>query len=439
MDYLEKKGWGKRVVRYHLRDWIFSRQHYWGEPIPIIYCHKCWENQKSKIKDQKFKEGTDFTTIDGVEYAINPVEEKDLPVELPEVEKYQPTDTGESPLANIKSWVNVKCPKCGGSAKRETDTMPNWAGSSWYYLRFCDPNNKKAFADRKKMDYWQPVDFYLGGAEHTTLHLLYSRFWHKFLNDLKLVPGKEPYAARRQHGVILGEDGARMSKSKGNVINPIEMVEKFGADTLRLYLMFMGPYDATMAWNTAGIEGMARFVKRLWRLFQISDPKLQISNAKKKKLITLMHQTIKKVTQDIEHFHYNTAIAQIMIFVNFLTENGVNDEALKSLCLLLAPFTPHMAEEVWHGLLGQKDSIHLSEWPRYSQKLVREEVVTIPVQVNGKLRGTLRLSSEQAGNKDEVVKAVRKDEKVAKWLEGKKVKKEIFVEGKLINFVVDQS
>ena len=411
---IEKNGWGKKTVSYHLRDWIFSRQHYWGEPIPIIHCPKC---------------------------GMVPVPEADLPVTLPEVEKYEPTDTGESPLAKIDSWVNVVCPKCKGEAKRETDTMPNWAGSSWYYLRYTDPKNKKALADRKKLDYWQPVDVYIGGAEHTTLHLLYSRFWHKVLNDLGVVPGKEPYQARRQHGVILAEDGFRMSKSRGNTINPDEMVEKFGADSLRLYLMFMGPFDSTMAWNTAGLEGMHRFVKRLWKLFNSSSA---VSHARaplacvNKETEVLLHKTIKKVTEDIQNFRYNTAISSLMILVNALEKPEVSSYitpgVCKTLCLLLAPFTPHLAEEVWSQ--DHTTSVHTAPWPKWDEKYLKEDQVTIIVQVNGKLRGQLSLLEGDQMGSSGVTKLAK--EKVTKWLEGKVIKKTIYVPGKLVNFVVGE-
>ncbi|OGM10674.1 leucine--tRNA ligase [Candidatus Woesebacteria bacterium RBG_13_34_9] len=428
IKYFEDKDWGKRVIRYHLRDWIFSRQHYWGEPIPIINCPKC---------------------------GMVPVPEDELPVRLPEVEKYQPTDTGESPLANLKEWVEVSCPSCKAKAKRETDTMPNWAGSSWYYLRYCDPQNNKKIADENKLTYWTPVDIYIGGAEHTTLHLLYSRFWHKFLNDLKLVPSKEPYSARRQHGVILGEDGYRMSKSRGNVIDPIEMVEKFGADSLRMYLMFMGPYDSTMAWNTSGIEGMSRFIGRLWNLFQKKN--LRLSEEDEKILLTNLHKTIKKVTEDVETFNYNTAISSIMVLVNFLEEKikikgdimsmlekdaetksgqGVWDEALEKLCQIIAPFTPHLAEEVWNSTLKLKFSIHQSNWPKFDPKLIVEDRITIIVQVNGKVRSTIKVKTVNSNIRAEIIKLAKGDEKVKKYLHGKVIKKEIFIPGKLLNLVV---
>src|SRR4030043_62483 len=429
IDYLEEKGWGKRVMRYHLRDWVFSRQHYWGEPIPIIHCPKC-------------------QTV--------PVPENELPVRLPDVKKYQPTDTGESPLANLKEWVEIPCPVCGGKAKRETDTMPNWAGSSWYYLRYCDSQNNEKMVDENKLKYWTPVDIYIGGAEHTTLHLLYSRFWHKFLNDLKLVPGKEPYSERRQHGVILGEDGYRMSKSRGNVIDPIEMVEKFGADALRMYLMFMGPYDSTMAWNTSGIEGMSRFLGRVWKLFQ--NKSLKLSVEEERILLTELHKTIKRVTEDIEAFKYNTAISSMMVLVNFLEEKiRINRESLNksgknaesksgsvvwdktwdAFCQIITPFAPHLAEEIWNSILGFKSSVHLSTWPKYDQLMITEETLTIAVQINGKLRGTLQVESDKGDNKDYIIKLAKENEKIKKWIKGKTLVKEIFIPQKLVNLVVN--
>lgn len=414
INYLVKKGWGKRAVNYHLRDWIFSRQHYWGEPIPMIYCQKCgWQ----------------------------PVPEKDLPVELPKVEKYQPTDTGESPLANIREWVETTCPHCSGQARRETDTMPNWAGSSWYFLRYIDPKNHQTLADPKKLSYWMPVDLYIGGAEHTTLHLLYSRFWHKFLNDIKVVPGKEPYAARRQHGIILGEDGFKMSKSRGNVINPDEVVKRFGADTLRLYLMFMGPYDSTMPWNTKGLEGCFRFLNRVYRLVNQTQVKSEERKAKNSLKITkIMHQTIKKVSEDIENLKYNTAIACLMEYINEMSKRKTKNEnlpqpAVESLVLLLSPFAPFIAEELWCEVLDNKYSVHQQPWPKYDPKLAKEEKVTIVIQVNGKLRGQVQLPNNQAVKQTEVEKKAKKEANVAKHLADKKIKKTVFIPGKLINFV----
>jgi len=440
INFLVKKGWGKRAVNYHLRDWIFSRQHYWGEPIPMIYCPAC---AKKGISWWDTKEGKNFKPLfspkkTGLRRQMAgwfPVNESELPVRLPEVKKYKPTDTGESPLANIREWVEVACPECASGARRETDTMPNWAGSSWYFLRYIDPKNNQALADPKKLKYWMPVDLYLGGAEHTTLHLLYSRFWHKFLNDIKAVPGKEPYAARRQHGVILGEDGFRMSKSHGNVIAPEKVVKKFGADTLRLYLMFMGPYDATMPWSTKGVEGCWRFLNRVWKL--VVKHSQEKTAGKNHDLARIMHQTIKKVTEDIEELKFNTAIASIMEFINELMKQpSLPKKTLEILVLLLAPFAPFMAEELWCEVLGNKYSVHQQPWPKYDSKLVKGEIVTIIVQVNGKLRGQVQLPSNQTSKQPEVEKRAKKEANVTRHLEDKKIKKVIFIPRKLINFVV---
>jgi leucyl-tRNA synthetase len=455
IDYLEEKGWGKRAVNYHLRDWIFSRQHYWGEPIPVVFCPSC---AKNKMADGQWQ----MVNMDGVDYAIVPVPEDQLPVKLPDMEKYQPTDTGESPLANIKDWVETTCPTCGGPAKRETDTMPQWAGSSWYYLRFCDPNNKKQFADRKLLDYWMApalpkssdsedeggVDIYLGGAEHTTLHLLYSRFWHKVLNDLDLVPGKEPYQSRRQHGVILGEDGFKMSKSRGNVINPTDMVEKIGADALRLYLLFMGPYETTMPWDTKGTEGTVRFLNRVWKLSQ-----KQISAQTPRPLSQALNKMIKKVGEDIDNLKFNTAIAAMMEFINVWQEDkeGLFKEDLKKFILILAPFAPHMTEELWnqintdlstdsHGSVeisdkNQWESVHLQAWPEFDKNSLVEDEVVIVVQVNGKLRGQIKVQSAKLKVQSEIEEMAKKEEGVSKFLTSEP-KKVIYIKGKLINFVV---
>lgn len=440
MNYLVKKKWGRKTKNYHLRDWIFSRQHYWGEPIPMVYCQACadkgvtwWETKEGKTFLTKEKRRRGSGPEKGDLKGWFPILEGDLPLELPAIKKYQPTDTGESPLANVKNWVKVKCPVCGGQARRETDTMPNWAGSSWYFLRYVDPQNKKALADLKKLKYWLPVDLYLGGAEHTTLHLLYSRFWHKFLNDLGVVPGKEPYAARRQHGVILGEDGYRMSKSRGNIINPEDVVEKFGVDTLRVYLMFMGPYEATMPWNTRGVEGAYRFLTRIWRLFQDNN---KISQKTSKELQAKLHRLIKRVGNEIEELKHNTAIAAMMEFLNAWSEEGSLSKEDASIFLrLLAPFAPYLAEELW-AQLGKSFSIHQQSWPEYDKKLVRAETITLPVQVNGKVRGQVTLTQAKAEQEAEVKKLAKKEENVARHLKGKKIKKTIFVPGRLINFVV---
>jgi leucyl-tRNA synthetase len=317
-DY-EKAGFedfGKKITKYKLRDWVFSRQRYWGEPIPVIHCEKC---------------------------GMVPVPEKSLPVELPVVEKYEPGPDGESPLDNIKEWVNVKCPKCGGEAKRETDVMPNWAGSSWYFLRYCDDKNDKEFASRLNLDMWMPVDWYNGGMEHTVLHLLYSRFWNKFLYDLKLVPTSEPYKKRTSHGIILAEGGEKMSKSKGNVINPDAIVEQFGADTLRLYEMFMGPFEQAIAWSESALIGPRRFLEKVWRLRE----KVSAGSS----CPTLMHQTIKKVSEDIESMGFNTAVSSLMIYVNALEkQENISKKEFQTLLLLLAPFAPHITEELWSTL-----------------------------------------------------------------------------------------
>ena len=420
--WLEKKGVGKKAVNYKLRDWIFSRQHYWGEPIPLVHCKKC---------------GT------------VPIPKKDLPVELPYVEKYEPTETGESPLTNISKWVNVKCPKCGSAAKRETDTMPNWAGSSWYFLRYLDPQNDKALADFEKIKYWMPVDFYNGGMEHTTLHLLYSRFWHKFLFDIGVVPQDEPYQKRTSHGMVLAEDGRKMSKSFGNVINPDDVVEKFGADALRLYEMFMGPFEQTISWNTDGSVGMRRFLERVWKLFQ--ETKNRKQKTENTQYERLLHQTIKKVTEDIDNFKFNTAIAQLMILLN---EMEKQKPLFAVHCLLfiklLSPFAPHIAEELYQKLkkpafvlegtsTGKQNSkqfksIFEEPWPKYNPELIKEEKINLIIQINGKVRDQIEVDAEISEQEAKEIALSRK--KVIKWIKGKKVKKVIFVKGKLLNIVI---
>jgi leucyl-tRNA synthetase len=394
---------GKEVTRYKLRDWVFSRQHYWGEPIPMIHCPKCgWQ----------------------------PVPEKDLPIILPHVEKYKPTNTGESPLSLIKDWVKTKCPVCKGSAERETDTMPNWAGSSWYYLRYIDPKNNKSLADLKKTKYWLPVDWYNGGMEHTTLHLLYSRFWHKFLYDIGIVTTIEPYQKRTSHGMILGEGGIKMSKSKGNVVNPDDTVKNYGADTLRLYEMFMGPFDQSISWDTASIIGSYRFLEKVWR----TSKKVTAKKIENKNLEKLTHQSIKKVTDDIEVMSFNTAISNMMILVNeYEKQEILNKKEFLLFLQILAPFAPHLAEELWSNL-GEKKSIHLSAWPTAdTQKLTRTEV-KIVIQINGKVRATLEI---QAGQSEEnVIKLALANPQVSKWLESGQHKKAIYIKDRLLNFVV---
>ncbi len=433
--WLEKKGLGEETIQYKLRDWVFSRQHYWGEPIPIIHCEKCG-------------------TVS--------VPEKDLPVELPFVEKYQPTGTGESPLAAIKDWVNVKCPKCGGRGKRETDTMPNWAGSNWYYVRYCDPKNGKQLVDPEKLKYWMPVDWYNGGMEHTTLHLLYSRFIYKFLFDIGAVPQKEPYQKRTSHGMVLAEDGRKMSKSFGNVINPDEIVQKYGADTLRLYEMFMGPFDQAIAWSTNGMKGCHRFLERVWNYLpelknRISEEAwnnwLQGKWEGSEEIKPLINQSIKKITEDLENLKFNTAISQLMILLNsFFYERKITETEeefggmiieksdFEKFLIILSPFAPHISEELWSSFAKASEdkryrkSIFLEKWPEADSKFLREESVTLVVQVNGKVRGKIEVQVDISEEKAKALAISQKN--VIKWTQDKEIKKVIFVPGKLINIVI---
>jgi len=393
---------GKWVTTYKLRDWVFSRQRYWGEPIPMIKCEKCdWQ----------------------------PVPEGDLPVLLPQVEKYQPTDTGESPLANIAEFVHTTCPKCGGPAMRETDVMPNWAGSSWYYLRYADPNNDKEFASKEKLQFWTPVDWYNGGMEHTVLHLLYSRFWHKFLYDLGLVPTSEPYLKRTSHGLILAEDGRKMSKSWGNVVSPDTIVENYGADSLRLYEMFVGPFDQPVAWNTSAISGVRRFLERVWKI-KVGEGSLDA------KTETLLHQTIKKVGDDIESLKMNTAVSTLMILLNeFEKLEVVPRTAHNTFLQLLAPFAPHLAAELWEGA-GESGLIYKTAWPAYDSSKIVGDVVFVVVQVNGKARATMLLSP--TASESEALLAARTNEQVAKWLLRGREVRTIYVPGKIVNFVLEE-
>jgi leucyl-tRNA synthetase len=418
IEWLEQHGHGRAKVQYKLRDWIFSRQHYWGEPIPIIHCPKC---------------------------GALPVPEDQLPVELPKVDHYEPTDTGESPLANMREWVEVDCPKCEGPAERETDTMPNWAGSSWYFLRYLDPDNEEHFAGRAQLEQWLPVDLYNGGMEHTTLHLLYSRFWHKFLFDQKLVPTSEPYARRRSHGMVLGPDGKKMSKSLGNVINPDEVIKHYGADSLRLYELFMGPFEDTTAWSDERLAGVSRFLGRVWTLAQrlMAIPEgTTTAEPKTRALEQATHQAIKKVTEDIQAMHFNTMVSALMEYVNLLTrllgEGSLPSpqarHSLQTLVLLLAPAAPHAAEELWQQM-GERGSVFEQAWPTYDAKLAMADEVTWAVQVNSKLRGTLNLPAGAA--EAEVVHAARALERVQTHLEGQKLAKTIFVKDKLVNFVIE--
>ena len=390
---------GKWVTKYKLRDWIFSRQRYWGEPIPVVHCEKC---------------------------GIVAVSEKDLPIELPKVKNYKPTETGESPLANIDKWVNTKCPKCRGKAKRETDTMPNWAGSSWYYLRYTDTKNRKAFADKKNLEYWTPVDWYNGGTEHITLHLLYSRFWHKFLYDQKLVPTSEPYKKRTSHGLILAGGGEKMSKSKGNVINPDDIVKVVGADSLRLYEMFMGPFDQAIAWDTNNIAGVRRFIEKVWKL----NEKIGKDN---NKIEILINQTIKKVTEDIEAMKFNTAISSLMILVNEMEkQENLSKENYEILLKLISPFAPHIAEELW-SILGNKKSIVLSVWPKVDINKVKESKVIIVVQINGKARSSFECDIDI--DEDNARNMALDMSEIRKWTEGKEIKKVIYIKNRVINIV----
>lgn len=432
--WLERHKKGEQEVQYKLRDWVFSRQHYWGEPIPLVFCENCADrikNYELRSKNKKFNKGE----------LLNPgwttVSEQDLPVELPYVKSYKPAETGESPLANINKWVNTTCPKCGSKAKRETDTMPNWAGSNWYFLRYIDPSNNKALADYKKLKYWLPVDLYNGGMEHTTLHLLYSRFWHKFLYDIGVVPTKEPYKKRRSHGMVLAEDGRKMSKSFGNVINPDDIVKKYGADVFRIYEMFMGPFDQAIAWNPKTILGVDRFLNKV---ISLVNYKLQITK-QNQELEGLMHRTIKKVSNDLDNMKFNTAVAALMEYTNALTlehENMRTLEHIRTLLLLLAPFAPHISEELWHQInpeLSEKQSIFNEKWPQYDKKLVKSKKIELVVQINGKVRDKVRADADISENQAE--KLALKQKKIQKYIKGKDIKKIIFVKEKLINIVID--
>ena len=402
--WLTENHRGRAKVNFKLRDWVFSRQRYWGEPIPIVYCEKC---------------------------GYVPLPESELPLTLPEVDSYEPTENGESPLANMTDWVNTTCPHCGGPAKRETDTMPQWAGSSWYFLRYTDPRNDQALASQQALEYWTPVDWYNGGMEHTTLHLLYSRFWHKFLYDIKVVPTPEPYAKRTSHGMILGEIGEKMSKSRGNVVNPDDIVKEYGADTMRLFEMFIGDFEKAAPWSAAGIRGCRRFVERYWNLQDIlvKDGGIRAS------LETPFHKTIKKVGEDIENLKFNTAIAALMSLINDIYDSGsITPEELKVFTILLNPFAPHVTEEVWSlNKLGE-EMVCQQQWPAYDENKCKDETIEIVVQVNGKVRGKLSMPADVA--KDAAVAAAKADEKICAAIGGKTILKEIYVPGKLVNLVV---
>lgn len=402
--YLEEKGIGKAKVNFKLRDWVFSRQRYWGEPIPIVICDKC---------------------------GYVPVDEKDLPLVLPKVDSYEPTDNGESPLAAMTDWVNTTCPCCGGPAKRETDTMPQWAGSSWYFLRYMDPHNDDAFASKDALKYWSPVNWYNGGMEHTTLHLLYSRFWHKFLYDIGEVPTKEPYMKRTSHGMILGEDGQKMSKSRGNVVNPDEMVDIYGADTLRLYEMFIGDFEKAAPWSTSGIKGCRRLVDRYWNLQDI----LVDGDEYSPELESSFHKTIKKVNDDCENLKFNTAIATLMSLINEITAKGsITRKELATYTILLNIFAPHITEEVWAVNKLGEGLVCTQSWPSYDESKCVDSTVEIVVQVNGRIKSKLVIPVN--AEKDAVLTMAKEEEKVASEIAGKNLIKEIYVPGKLVNIVV---
>ena len=404
IDWLTSEGKGHSKVNYKLRDWVFSRQRYWGEPIPMVYCEKC---------------------------GYVPIDEKDLPLRLPMVESYEPTDNGESPLAKMTDWINTTCPCCGGKAKRETDTMPQWAGSSWYYLRYMDPHNKNAIASKEALNYWSPVDWYNGGMEHTTLHLLYSRFWHKFLYDIGVVPTPEPYAKRTSHGMILGENGEKMSKSRGNVVNPDEIVDEYGADTMRLYEMFIGDFEKAAPWSKASIRGCRRFVERYWNLQSV----LIDGDKIRPELEGAFNKAIKKVGEDIENIKFNTAIATLMALINDISNvKSINKEELRIFSILLNPFAPHVTEEVYEACKLGNGILAEAEWPEYDESKCVDESVEIVVQVNGKIKAKLNIPVD--ADKDAVLDLAKNDENVKKAIDGMKIIKEIVVPKKLVNLVV---
>ena len=401
-EWLAKEGKGHKKTNYKLRDWVFSRQRYWGEPSPLVHCDKCgWV----------------------------PVPEDQLPLQLPAVESYEPTDNGESPLSKLTDGVETTCPVCGGPAHRETDTMPQWAGSSWYYLRYCDPHCKTGIASREALDYWLPVDWYNGGMEHTTLHLLYSRFWHKVLYDLGLVSAKEPYRKRTSHGMILGEDGQKMSKSRGNVINPDEVVAEYGADTMRLFEMFIGDFENVAPWSQAGIRGCRRFVERVWNLQTICR-----EGVIRREMEGPVHKMIKKVSEDIENLKFNTAIAAMMTFLNQVTETGsITKEELKVLVLLLNPFAPHITEEIWEREQLGEGELHQNSWPVYDPEKCKDAQVEIVIQVCGKIKGRMNIAPDDP--KDEILAKAKQIDRVSEALAGKNLIRELYVPGKLVNFV----
>ena len=400
--WLEEKGIGEAKVNYKLRDWVFSRQRYWGEPIPMVYCEKCgWQ----------------------------PLPEDQLPLLLPDVESYEPTDDGESPLSKMTEWVKTTCPCCGGEARRETDTMPQWAGSSWYFLRYMDPHNDKALASKEALDYWSPVDWYNGGMEHTTLHLLYSRFWHKFLYDIGVVPTKEPYRKRTSHGMILGEGGEKMSKSRGNVVNPNDIVAAYGADTLRLYTMFIGDFEQAAVWSDQAVKGCKRFLDKVWNLAESCSDSLEYTKENEAGI----HKTIKKVADDIEAMKFNTAIAAMMTLVGDFQKNGCSKGDMKTLITLLSPFAPHIAEELWE-LLGGEGFVCQQGWPAYDESKTVADTVQLAVQVNGKLRSNIVVPAD--ADNEAIIAAAQADPKVRKFTEGMALVRTIVVMGRLVNLIV---
>ncbi|HQI13324.1 MAG TPA: leucine--tRNA ligase [Candidatus Woesebacteria bacterium] len=404
--WIKKEGVGEKSVSYHLRDWIFSRQHYWGEPIPMVYCEK-----------------------DGWQ----PVEENDLPVMLPEIEKYEPTDDGQSPLSKVKEFVNTRCPVCGGKAKRESDTMPNWAGSDWYFLRYIDPNNDIEISSKEKLEKWLPVDFYIGGDEHNTLHLLYSRFIYQFLYDLGVVPSEypEPYVKRVSHGVILGMDGQRMSKSRGNVVVPESVAERYGVDVLRLYLMFMGPFESTMAWNENTLIGVKRFLERFEKYIKKEAEKgVKRSNVES---MSILHKSIADISRDLEELSFNTAIAKLMKAINNLGD--LDRDGIKDLIKLIAPMAPYTAEELWFEL-GEKQSVHKESWPKYNEKYLIEEKINVPIAINGKVRKVISISKNKVDNKDEMLSQAMEDKKIKALIDGREIVKQVYVSGKMLNLVL---
>ena len=403
IKYLEENGIGHGKTNFKLRDWVFSRQRYWGEPIPMVYCEHCgWE----------------------------PLPESSLPLELPYAESYEPTDNGESPLSKLTDWVNTTCPKCGGPAKRETDTMPNWAGSSWYFLRYIDPHNDKCLADPELLKYWLPVDWYNGGMEHTTLHLLYSRFWHKFLYDIGVVPTKEPYKKRTSHGMILGANGEKMSKSRGNVVNPDDIIAEYGADTLRMYEMFMGAFDQEAPWSTESIRGCFKFLEKVYRLMKIVTPEEGYS----KELESTMHKTIKKVSDDYEKMKFNTAIAALMALINDINKLGkITKGELRTFLILLNPVAPHITEEMWQQA-GFEGRLYQTTWPVYDESTTIEDEIEIPVQVNGKVRATIKVAKKASA--EEIEKVAFENTDVLKFTDGHEIVKKIYVPGRIYTVVV---